>query len=107
MAQMVINQKLASIHPIQLENFNRDFEALLDGIAYRDYGMVAMLCERYHIAPNGILERIITRLMAISKDPVLVEDDLGGLRQVSEDVNFEEWRKKKVWDKDRFPQLSE
>lgn len=63
MVQMLIQKKLAAIHPIQLENFNRDFEALLDGIAQKDFGTVALLLERYHIPADGIIEQCITRMM--------------------------------------------
>lgn len=82
MAQMVIQQKLASIHPIQLENFNRDFEALLDGISDRDYGTVGLLMERYHIAPNGVLEHIVMRLMGVRVV------DLHGKDRIAETTEF-------------------
>ena len=63
MVQMVIQQKIASIHPVQLANFNHDFESLLDAIAFRDHDTVALLMERYHIPPGGILGDIAVRLM--------------------------------------------
>ena len=67
LVQQAIQAKVNSVNPIQLENFDRDFERLLDAIAQRDHGMVAMLLERYHIPPNGIIERVIVRLMAGEK----------------------------------------
>lgn len=61
--QTAIQQRLSQVNPIQLENFDRDFEALLDAIAQKDTGAVAVYLERYHVKPDGVIERIIVRLM--------------------------------------------
>lgn len=63
MVQAFIQKKIQGQNPAQLENFNRDFEALLDGIAQKDYGLVAVILERYHVPPDGFVEKCVGRMM--------------------------------------------
>jgi hypothetical protein len=68
MVTLVLNQKLKSWKPEQLQAFSNDLEDFLDGIADRNFARVGELLEQYHMQEGGIVETIVLRMMGVSAD---------------------------------------